>query len=186
MVGAFLQCLEVGLQAVAHLGQQPAYAVGTDPISFLGQGLRQLASALARPQQGRHRIPARAGLHQLLESLKNLRILGNNSPPPAATRPHPLTSRSRLGMLKLFQRPVNRAARNSRSLCYRRYTAVSQRTRLQSSSQAKLPLIEMRHQGQQPISKPFCTGHIPTLHYWRNLFKLFCGVSLTAEPKEEK
>src|SRR6516165_4086127 len=181
MVGAFLQRLEIGLQAVTHLGQQPAYSIGTDPMAFLGQGLRQLAGALARPQQGRHRIPARAGLYQLLQSLKNLRILGNNPPPPAATLPHLLPRRSRLGMLKLFQRPVNRAARHSRGLCYRRYTTVSQRPRLQSSSQAKLPLIEMRHQGQQPILKPFCAGHIPRLHYCRNLSKLFCGVSLAKE-----
>jgi len=81
-------------------------------------------------------------------------------------------------MLQLFQRPVNGAARNSRGLCYRRYTTLSQRTRLQSRSQAKLPLIEVRHQGQQSILKPFCTGHIPRLHYWTNLFKLFCGSSL--------
>src|SRR5215469_3395818 len=156
MVGAFLQGLQVGLQAVTHLGQQPAYGIGADPMAFLRQDLRQLPGALASPQQGRHRIPARAGLDQLLQSLKNLRVLGNNSPSPAATSPHLLTSRSRLWMLKLFQRPVNGAARNSRGLCYRRYTTVSQRTCLQSSSQAKLPLIEVGHQGQQAILKPFC------------------------------
>jgi hypothetical protein len=36
----------------------------------------------------------------------------------------------------------------------------------------------VRHQGQQSILKPFCTGHIPRLHCCRNLFQLFCGASL--------
>jgi len=80
-------------------------------------------------------------------------------------------------MLKLFQRPVNRAARNSCGLRYCRYTTVSQRTRLQSSSQAKLPLVEMGHQRQQSILKYFCTRHIPRLSYGEKLFKLFCGRS---------
>ena len=75
-------------------------------------------------------------------------------------------------MLKLFQRSVNGPARNTCGLCYRRYTTVPQRPRLQSSSQANLPLIEMRYQGQQPILKPFYTGHIPRLPLLEKLVQL--------------
>lgn len=77
--------------------------------------------------------------------------------------------------LEFFQSPMNRAARNPRDLCYRRHTPVSQRTRFQSSGQAKLPLVEMWHQRQQPILKSLGVGHIYNIQKSTNLFKLICG-----------
>jgi hypothetical protein len=52
MVRAFLQRLQVGLQAVTHLRQQSAHGVSTDRISFFGEDGRQLLGALTVHNSG--------------------------------------------------------------------------------------------------------------------------------------
>jgi hypothetical protein len=85
-VGALLSLarLGVGLEAVAEVMEQLSGDPMADGESFPSQGLGQLASALAGPPQGRHRVAACLGGDQLLQGGKDRRVRDARSPAHAA------------------------------------------------------------------------------------------------------
>ena len=84
-----LYCLAVGLQAVARGLEQFTDFGAPDSESLLAEFPCQHASALDRPSQGRHRIPACPRLDQLLERFAESRLLlfARLSAPARATLP---------------------------------------------------------------------------------------------------
>jgi len=77
--------LAVGLEVVAGLRQEAGHRLMADVMPHRGEGLGEVACALARPEQGRHRIAARGGIDEVLKVLEQGGIAGGQAM-AAATR----------------------------------------------------------------------------------------------------
>ena len=79
-----LEGLAIGLQAIAQLSQQIGHHIMADAMTEPVKPGRQMAQALRRPQQWRHRIAARRRLDQFLEIGKQRQVRGDQPPAPTA------------------------------------------------------------------------------------------------------
>src|SRR5262249_56876408 len=71
-VGVILPLLRlaVGLQVITELRQEARHRLMADVMPQGAEGLGEVACALARPEQGRHRIAARGGIDEIVKILE--------------------------------------------------------------------------------------------------------------------
>jgi hypothetical protein len=102
---------------------------------------RQMALALAHPQQGRFRIAADRGLHQVIQGFRKPRLcLGRRlAAAPVSANPRAEHDRTRT---QVRQAAIDRAARNPRRPQYRNDPAMPGRTRLTGREQPPLSFVQ--------------------------------------------
>ena len=141
---------------VEHL---PAEAVaGGEPL--LGQGVGQMAGALAGPSQRRHRIASRLGGDQSFQGLEDRGVLIADPLATPASVSDATTGQG--GVIELLQRRLGRGVRAPRSPADPRDAAVAQGACLGGEEETSLPLIEQRKDRSELASK-FLIGRHPSI-----------------------
>ena len=143
MAGSFAG-LAVGLQAVAHLAQQIGHDVMADAMAKPVQPGRQVAQALGRPQQRRHRVAARRRLDQFLQVGEQARVGDDQRPAPTAFAAHPFGRNRRRIAAQLRQPAVDRAARHPGDPRHRGHPATPRRQRFGRRKPPPAALVQNR------------------------------------------
>jgi hypothetical protein len=159
---AALAGLGVGLQAEAHVLQQPPDHGVVDTIASLRQLARQMPLAAAHPQQRRLRVAANRRRDQLRQRLEQAGLLDHGRLAAATAAPHPADRPGRRGAVEVPQAAADRA-RNSRRLADRRDAATARRPRLAGREQTQAALIEVRRDGFVASTDGQSVDHTPSL-----------------------
>ena len=108
------------------------------------QGRRQVAQALARPQQRRLWVTARGRLYQLAQIIKQRDIPGREFLPPAASSTNPTLRDIRRRTPQFGQTSPDRAAGHPGNARQRRHAAPSCRPRFRRRKPPPTPLVQNR------------------------------------------
>jgi hypothetical protein len=137
-----LDCLAVGLQAIA-LGSEQFTDLGATDSKTLPRKLpRQRARALASPPQRRHRITACAGVHKCLEGLKHCRVFLLDSLSTATNTPLSIHGRG-IGIIEFLNPRPNGSIGYTRCFRHCSNTASSKRSRFRAGPPPPPPFVQV-------------------------------------------